>query len=68
MDEYNYSTQTNEPIQLKANYNKISDSLRRLAPTPLTCSMFCGGRKCKYESATNWTPDACAVDGLYSHW
>lgn len=30
--------------------------------------MFCGGRKCKYESATGWKNDCLALEGIYSHW
>ncbi|CAG7815757.1 unnamed protein product [Allacma fusca] len=69
MDEFShYLAHTNEPIQLKPSYNKISEGIRRVAPAPLSCSVFCGGKKCKYENASNWPPDACAVNGLYSHW
>ena len=32
------------------------------------CSMFCGGRRCKYESIASWKKADVAVDGLYSHW
>ncbi len=30
--------------------------------------MFCGGRRCKYESASHWKPDQMALRGVFSHW
>ena len=30
--------------------------------------MFCGGKKCKYESSDSWKPEEQAVSGIYSHW
>ncbi len=30
--------------------------------------MFCGGRRCKYESSSNWKNDDVAIEGIYSHW
>ena len=30
--------------------------------------MFCGGRRCKYESANSWKKEDIAVPGIYSHW
>ena len=30
--------------------------------------MFCGGRRCKYESSSNWKKDDVVTDGIYSHW
>jgi hypothetical protein len=32
------------------------------------CSMFCGGKNCKYESAAKWSKEQQAIDGLYSNW
>ena len=32
------------------------------------CSVFCGGRRCKYESDTAWKKDDLAIEGIYSHW
>ena len=32
------------------------------------CSVFCGGRRCKYESGTAWKKADLAIDGVYSHW
>lgn len=50
------------------NYTKLSENLRRVTPTHIQCSMFCGGRRCKYENATSWKPEQMAIEGLYSHW
>ena len=30
--------------------------------------MFCGGRRCKYESSSNWKGEDVATEGIYSHW
>ncbi|CAL8084162.1 unnamed protein product [Orchesella dallaii] len=57
-----------EPINLQSHYNKFSESFRRVAPPQLQCTVFCGGKRCKYESATFWGADACAINGVYSHW
>ncbi|XP_022915218.2 protein tyrosine phosphatase domain-containing protein 1-like [Onthophagus taurus] len=51
-----------------ANYNKLSDHIRRLTPQGIQCSVFCGGINCKYENPDNWTADSLAVQGIYSHW
>ena len=32
------------------------------------CSVFCGGRRCKYESDTAWKKEDLAIEGIYSHW
>lgn len=56
----------NETVQ--ANYNKLSDHIRRLTPQGIQCSVFCGGEKCKYENPENWKPDSLAIQGIYSHW
>ncbi|XP_065166174.1 protein tyrosine phosphatase domain-containing protein 1-like isoform X2 [Atheta coriaria] len=51
-----------------ANYNKLSDHIRRLTPQGIQCSVFCGGTNCKYENPENWTADNLALHGLYSNW
>lgn len=30
--------------------------------------MFCGGRRCKYESPNGWKDEDLAIEGVYSHW
>ena len=30
--------------------------------------MFCGGRRCKYESSSAWKKADVAIEGIYSHW
>ncbi|KAF6030252.1 PTPDC1 [Bugula neritina] len=49
-------------------YNKLSEALRQSFPHEATCSMFCGGKKCKYCCCDTWKDDEQAVKGLYSHW
>lgn len=53
---------------VQANYNKLSEHIRRLTPQGIQCSVFCGGEKCKYENPENWKPDSLAIHGIYSHW
>lgn len=59
---------TNEPIALTSNYNKLSESIRRHAPPQLQCSVFCGGRRCKYESPNYWSSEKCTINGIFSTW
>lgn len=65
MDDFNQlglgggSQGSHEPIPLTSHYNKISESLRRNAPPQLQCTVFCGGRRCKYESSTYWSSEQC---------
>jgi len=49
-------------------YTRAGESLRANVPGDVQCSMFCGGRKCKYESSTYWKPDQMALPGIFSHW
>ncbi|XP_054280525.1 protein tyrosine phosphatase domain-containing protein 1-like [Macrosteles quadrilineatus] len=53
---------------VEPQYNLLSDNLRRRAPAVLQCSMFCGGRRCKYETPENWDSSHMAIRGIYSHW
>ncbi|XP_060536951.1 protein tyrosine phosphatase domain-containing protein 1-like [Cylas formicarius] len=53
---------------VQANYNKLSEHIRRLTPHGIQCSVFCGGVNCKYENPENWKPDSLALQGIYSHW
>ncbi|CAH0562649.1 unnamed protein product [Brassicogethes aeneus] len=55
-------------LQVQANYNKLSDHIRRLTPQGVQCSVFCGGVNCKYENPENWKADSIAIQGIYSHW
>ena len=53
---------------IQAKYTKVGEHIRRNAPNEMQCSMFCGGRKCKYESASNWKNHEMAIEGIFSHW
>uniref|UniRef100_A0A6P7GF31 Protein tyrosine phosphatase domain-containing protein 1-like n=1 Tax=Diabrotica virgifera virgifera TaxID=50390 RepID=A0A6P7GF31_DIAVI len=53
---------------VRANYNKLSEHIRRLTPQGIQCSVFCGGVNCKYENPENWKPENLAIQGIYSHW
>lgn len=59
---------SHEPINITSHYSKLSESLRRVAPPKIQCTVFCGGRRCKYESATFWSSEQCVVNGLFSSW
>ena len=55
------------------SYSLISEKLRRMSSSSprghrLQCSMFCGGKACKYESASLWGEEHTAIPGLFSHW
>ncbi|XP_059490961.1 protein tyrosine phosphatase domain-containing protein 1-like [Neocloeon triangulifer] len=50
------------------NYTKLSENLRKVTPPTFQCSVFCGGRKCKYETSAHWRPEQMAIPGVFSHW
>ncbi|KAL1493369.1 hypothetical protein ABEB36_011435 [Hypothenemus hampei] len=68
MDLPELARNTNGDELVHANYNKLSDHIRRLTPHGIQCSVFCGGLHCKYENPENWKPDSLAIQGVYSHW
>ena len=49
-------------------YHQRCNFLQQLKELAFRCSMFCGGRRCKYESSSNWKKADIAIDGVYSHW
>ncbi|XP_077987260.1 protein tyrosine phosphatase domain-containing protein 1-like [Glandiceps talaboti] len=53
-----------------AKYSALSDGLRQITPETWQCSMFCGGKNCKYCNAwkANWPKDRMVIDGLFSEW
>ena len=51
-----------------ASYTKLSESLRKSTPPEVQCSLFCGGKRCRYETAKRWSSDDKALPGIYSHW
>ena len=54
---------------IHAKYTKVGEHIRRNAPSEMQCSMFCGGKRCKYEAGpASWKPEDMAIDGIYSHW
>ncbi|XP_034939681.1 protein tyrosine phosphatase domain-containing protein 1-like [Chelonus insularis] len=54
--------------KISANYNKLSENLRKLTPISVQCAFFCGGAKCKYENSKAWPPVHMAIQDIYSHW
>ncbi|UYV76444.1 PTPDC1 [Cordylochernes scorpioides] len=51
-----------------ARYSLLSEKIRQSASGDLQCSVFCGGKKCRYETPGSWSPGDQAVPGVYSHW
>ena len=49
-------------------YNRLSEKLRKATPPEVSCSLFCGGKRCKYETPSRTKPQDMALDGVYSHW
>ena len=60
---------TNCVAVIHAKYTKVGEHLRRNTPSEMQCSMFCGGKRCKYEAGpASWKANDMAIDGIYSHW
>ncbi|XP_071960130.1 protein tyrosine phosphatase domain-containing protein 1-like isoform X2 [Antedon mediterranea] len=55
-------------VKPTSKYNVLSNGLRQITPGPVVCSMFCGGKGCKYDNPSKWSEDQMAVRGLYSSW
>ncbi|ESO97104.1 hypothetical protein LOTGIDRAFT_174629 [Lottia gigantea] len=51
-----------------AKGGRLTDRARRIVKHDNVCSVFCGGKKCKYCCPDNWSKEQMAVDGLFSHW
>lgn len=49
-------------------YSRISEHFRHVTPGALQCSMFCGGKQCKYENPAKMKNEEMAINGLYSSW
>lgn len=56
-----------ETTTVQANYNKLSENLRKITPIAIQCAIFCGGSKCKYENS-KWPPVHMAIEEIFSHW
>ena len=61
-------------VAASPSFSRVSEKLRRLGagnPTAhhLQCSVFCGGKGCKYENAAKLPAETgSAFPELYSHW
>lgn len=49
-------------------YSRISEHFRHVTPGAIQCSMFCGGKQCKYENPAKMKSEEMAINGLYSSW
>ena len=60
-----------QDVDPESKYGIIAESLRQSFPEAKTCSMFCGGKKCKYcdpEASPIWSKDQKVIKGLFSNW
>ena len=55
-------------VVVDPKYSRVGERIRHIAPSALQCSMFCGGRQCKYDNPMKWKEDEMAIRGLYSSW
>ena len=53
---------------IDAKYTAVRETLIKTVPQEVQCSMFCGGKKCKYDTSSAWSVEQMAIKGLYSHW
>ena len=60
--------QTRNKMDCGPKYSKVSESLRYATSGSVQCSMFCGGRQCKYEGPAKWSESDMAIKGLFSSW
>jgi len=51
-----------------AKYSRVGERIRHITPSALQCSMFCGGKSCKYDNPIKWREEEMAIKGLYSSW
>ncbi|KAH9522903.1 Protein tyrosine phosphatase domain-containing protein 1 [Dermatophagoides farinae] len=62
------SINSNNYNRTSVRHNKLAELLRRSTSNQLQCSMFCGGRRCKYDNRDVWPINDRAIEPLYSHW
>jgi protein tyrosine phosphatase domain-containing protein 1 len=62
------SNSTAQKMDCGPKYSKVSESLRYITSGSVQCSMFCGGRQCKYEGQAKWSESEMVIKGLYSSW
>ena len=53
---------------IEPRYSRLGERIRNVTPTNLQCSMFCGGKQCKYCNSTKFKTDEMAIKGLFSSW
>ena len=56
------------PKDAGPKYSRISEHFRHVTPGAFQCSMFCGGKQCKYENPAKMEKEEMAINGLYSSW
>ena len=58
-------SQCGRHISMIPKYTAVGEHLRQNVPHEMQCSMFCGGRKCKYEVPDSWRREDMAVQGIF---
>ncbi|XP_065667305.1 protein tyrosine phosphatase domain-containing protein 1 isoform X2 [Hydra vulgaris] len=53
---------------LSPKYSLFGEHIRHVTPSYLQCSMFCGGKQCKYDNPLKFKENEMAIFGLYSSW
>ena len=56
-------------VTIRPTYSTFVEKIKLMcAGSSFQCSMFCGGRECKYENHSQWAEDHQAIPGIFSHW
>ncbi|KAL5475122.1 hypothetical protein EMCRGX_G027180 [Ephydatia muelleri] len=56
-------------VTIRPTYSTFVEKVKLIcAGSSFQCSMFCGGRECKYENHNHWAEDHQAIPGIFSHW
>ena len=68
MDEVQ-ETPSGQLVTIRPTYSKFVEKLKLLcAGSSFQCSLFCGGKDCKYENHSQWDESDKAIPGIFSHW
>ena len=56
-------------VTIRPTYSTFVEKVKLIcAGSSFQCSMFCGGKECKYENHNQWAEDHQAIPGIFSHW
>ena len=68
MGQVKWNTEALAQKNAGPKYSRFSESIRHVTPSSLQCSMFCGGKQCKYENPSKVKESETVIKGLYSAW